>query len=164
MTVVGDGSVNLKNDKLDISIKPFNGNLTDTNIAQAVSSLVKISGTVQRPLIALDTASVVKNVVGVAITGPAFIGSQLLLDSDPAPCYTALKGTTFGTMFDAPTGVKAGAQGAYQGASDAVSSGVNLVTGTADAVVGGGVDVLTGTAKGVLNLLGGKKKKQNEQQ
>lgn len=163
MTIVGDGDINLKNDKISISVKPFNGNLKDTNIAQAVSSLIKVSGTIDKPGIAIDTASVVKNAVGVALTGPAFIGSQLLLDADPAPCYTALKGTVFSNTYEAPKGVKAGAQNAYQGTSDVISGGINAVTGAADAVVGTGVDVLTGTAKGVLNILsGGKKKKKTE--
>ena len=164
MMVVGDGKVNLKNDKIDIAIKPFNGNLTDTNIAQALSSLVKISGTVSNPGIAIDTASVVKNVVGVAMTGPVFLGSQLLLDADSAPCYTALKGTMYENMFEAPKGVKAGAQNVYQGTSDVVSGGINLVTGTAGNVVQGGADVIGGTAKGVLNLLTGKSKKAKKEE
>ena len=164
MMVVGDGNVNLKNDKIDIAIKPFNGNLTDTNIAQALSSLIKISGTVTNPGIAVDTASVVKNVVGVAMTGPAFLGSQLLLDADSAPCYTALKGTTFGNMFEAPKGVKAGAQNVYQGTSDAVSGGINLVTGTAGSVAKGGANIIGGTAKGVFNLIKGGSKKKNKEE
>ena len=162
IVVVGDGNVNLKNDKIDIAIKPFNGNLTDTNIAQALSSLVKISGTVSDPGIAIDTASVVKNVVGVAMTGPVFLGSQLLLDADPAPCYTALKETIYADMFEAPKGVKAGVQNVYQGASDTISDGVNLITGTAGNVVQGGADIIGGTAKGVFNLLTGGSKKKKE--
>ncbi|MBR6409389.1 MAG: AsmA family protein [Alphaproteobacteria bacterium] len=162
MMVVGDGDVNLKNDKINISIKPFNGNLTDTNIAQAISSLVKISGTVSKPSIAIDTASVVKNVVGVAMTGPAFIGSQLLLDADQAPCYTALKNTVYKDMFEAPTGVKAGAQNVYQGTSDLVEGGINLITGTAGNVVEGGTDMLGDAAKGMFNMLTGNSKKNKE--
>lgn len=162
MMIVGDGNVNLKNDKLDIAIKPFNGNLTDTNIAQALSSLVKIGGTVSKPSIAIDTASVVKNVAGVALTGPAFLGAQLLLDADSAPCYTALKGTTFGDMFEAPSGVKSGAQNVYQGTSDVVFGGINLVTGTAGSVAQGSADIIGGTAKGVFNLLTGGTKKKKE--
>ena len=161
MMIVGDGKVNLKNDKIDIAIKPFNGNLTDTNIAQALSSLVKIGGTVSKPSITIDTAEVVKNVVGVAMTGPVFLGSQLLLDADSAPCYTALKGTAFGDMFEAPKGVKAGAQGVYQGTSDVVSGGINMITGTAGSVAQGGPDIIGGTAKGVLNLLTGNSKKKD---
>jgi len=163
LVVVGDGKVNLKNDKIDIAIKPFNGNLTDTNIAQALSSLIKISGTVSNPGIAIDTASVVKNVVGVAMTGPAFLGSQLLLDADPAPCYTALKETMYADMFEAPKGVKAGVQNLYQGASDTVSDGVNLVTDTAGSVVQGGADIISGTAKGMFNLLTGSSKKKKKE-
>jgi len=161
--VVGDGNVNLQNDKIDIAIRPFNGSLTDTNIAQAISSLVKVGGTVQNPGIAIDTASVVKNVVGVAMTGPAFIGSQLLLDADPAPCYTALKGTVYSNMFEAPKGVKAGAQNVYQGTSDLVSDGINLLTGTAGSAVEGSADLVGATAKGVFNLLSGKSDKKKKE-
>ena len=155
MLIVGDGNINLKNDKIDIAIKPFNGNLTDTNIAQALSSLIKIGGTVSNPGIAVDTASVVKNVVGVAMTGPMYLGSQLLLDADPAPCYTALKDTVYSDMFEAPKGVKAGAQNAYQGTSNAVTGGIDAVTGAAGAVVGGSADLVGGAAKGMFNLLTG---------
>ena len=160
MTIVGDGTINLKNDKLDIAIKPFNGSLTDVNVAQALSSLVKIGGTIENPAIKLDNASVVKNVVGVAMTGPVFIGSQLLLDADPAPCYTALKDTKFSNMFEAPKGVKSTTQNVYQGTSDVVEGGVNLITGTAGNVVEGGADLIGGTAKGVFNLITGSSKKK----
>ncbi|MBR2300147.1 MAG: AsmA family protein [Alphaproteobacteria bacterium] len=162
MLIVGDGNINLKNDKIDVAIKPFNGNLTDTNIAQALSSLIKIGGTVSKPRIAVDTASVVKNVVGVAMTGPMYLGSQLLLDADPAPCYTALKGTVYSDMFDAPKGVKAGAQNAYQGTSDAVTDGIDAVTGVADAVVGGGANLVGGAAKGMFNMLTGNSSKKKK--
>ncbi|MBE6450576.1 MAG: AsmA family protein [Alphaproteobacteria bacterium] len=142
ITVVSDGVINLKNDKIDFSIKPFNGKLADTNVAQAISSMLKVSGTVEKPRLAIDNSSVIKNVVGIAATGPAFLGSQMLLDVDDYPCYTALKGTTYENMFEAPSGVKAAGQSVYQGASDVVTGGINLVN---DA------------AKGVLNLLRGKK-------
>lgn len=143
LTVVGDGSVNLKNDKLNLTIRPFNGKITDTNVVQAISSLLKVSGTIENPKISLDNSAVIKNVVGVAAAGPAFLGSQLLLDADESPCYTALKGTTYQSMFPAPSGVSAAGQSAYQGASDAISGGVNLITDT---------------AKGVLGIFSGKKK------
>ncbi|MBQ2810798.1 MAG: AsmA family protein [Alphaproteobacteria bacterium] len=142
ITVVSDGVINLKNDKIDFSIKPFNGKLADTNVAQAISSMLKVSGTVEKPRLAIDNSSVIKNVVGIAATGPAFLGSQMLLDVDDYPCYTALKGTTYENMFEAPSGVKAAGQSVYQGASDVVTGGINLVN---DA------------AKGMLNLLRGKK-------
>ncbi len=137
LMVVSDGTLNLENDKLDFTIHPFNGKLVDANVMQALSSLVKVGGTVESPKIELDNSAVIKNVVGVAAAGPAFLGSQLVLDADESPCYTALKGTTYQNMFPAPEGVKAAGQGVYQGTSEVISDGVN---------------VLTNTAKDVLNL------------
>lgn len=142
LIIVSDGSVNLKNDKIDFSIRPFNGKISDANITQAISSMLKISGTVSKPYLTLDNSSIIKNVVGVVATGPVFLGSQLLMDVDEYPCYTALKGTSYEKMFPAPSGVKATGQGVYQGARD---------------VVGEGVDLITGAAKGVINILTGKK-------
>ena len=89
-----------------------------------------------------ENKSIIKNVVGVAAGGPAFLGSQLLMDVDEYPCYTALKGTVYEKMFSAPSGVKAAGQSVYQGANDIVNNGVDLVT---DA------------AKNVFNFLKGKK-------
>ena len=157
--VVSNGTVNLKNDKIDLTISPFSGNLSDTNIAQAISSLVKIAGTVENPQIAIDESAVIKNIIGVATTGPAFLGSQLVLDVDPAPCYTALKGTEYQNMFPAPSGVKATGQQMYQDTGQAISDGVKMIGNTAkdgataagDAAVDG-VDILTNTAKDVFNM------------
>lgn len=142
ITIVANGYVNLKNDKIDFSIRPFNGKISDTNVAQAISSMLKVSGTINKPYLTLDNSSVIKNVIGIAAGGPAFLGSQLLLDVDEYPCYTALKGTIYEKMYPAPSGVKSAGQNVYQGANDMVSEGVNLVT---DA------------AKGVVNFLKGKK-------
>ena len=135
ITVVSDGSLNLKNDKLNFSIHPFNGKLADTNVAQALSSLVKVAGTVQNPKITLDNTAVIKNVVGVATAGPAFWGSQLVLDADETPCYTALSGTEYQSMFPAPSGVKAAGQNAYQSTDKAISDGVDAITDTAKDVL-----------------------------
>ena len=142
ITIVSDGYVNLKNDNINLSIKPFNGKLSDTNIAQAISSMLKVSGTIEKPRLTIDNSSFIKNVVGVAAAGPAFLGSQFMLDVDDYPCYTALKGTEYEKVFPAPSGIKAAGKSVYQGANDVVSGGVNMVN---DA------------AKGVINLLRGKK-------
>ena len=142
LAVVSDGTVNLKNDKVDFTLNPFNGKLADTNVVQAISSMIKIAGTVEQPKIAIDDSAVIKNVVGVAAAGPAFLGSQMMLDVDESPCYTALKGTAYQDMFPAPKGAKAAGQGVYQGTSDAISDGV---------------DALKNTAKDVLNLFKRKK-------
>lgn len=142
ITIVSDGDINLKNDNIDLTIRPFNGKLADTNVVQAISSLLKVSGTINKPRLTIDNSAVITNIVGYAAGGPAFLGSQLLLDVDDYPCYTALKGTSYETMFPAPSGVKATGQNIYQGASDVVNGGINLVN---DA------------AKGMMNLLKGKK-------
>lgn len=142
LVVVSDGTVNLKNDKIDFTINPFNGKLADTNVVQAISSMIKIAGTVENPKIAIDDSAVIKNMVGIAAAGPAFLGSQMVLDVDESPCYTALKGTAYQDMFPAPKGVKATGQGVYQGTSEAVSDSV---------------DMLKNTAKDVINLFKRKK-------
>ena len=104
--------------------------------------MIKIAGTVENPKIAIDDSAVIKNVVGIAAAGPAFLGSQMVLDVDESPCYTALKGTAYQDMFPAPKGVKATGQGVYQGTSEAVSDSV---------------DMLKNTAKDVINLFKRKK-------
>lgn len=135
MVLVGDGSVNLVNDKLNFTLHPFNSKLTDNNIAQAISSLLKISGTVENPKLTLDNASVIKNVVGVAAAGPAYLGSQMLLEADSSPCYTALKGTDYQNMFPAPAGVKAAGQGLYQGTNELINDSVSAIKDTAKDVL-----------------------------
>ena len=143
ITVVSDGSVNLKNDKINLSIKPFNGKISDANVAQVISSMLKVGGTIQKPNLTIDNSAVLTNVIGYAAAGPAFLGSQLLLDADDSPCYTALKGTSYEKMFPVPSAVKTTGQNIYQGANQAVNESINLVNGA---------------AKGVVNLLKGKKK------
>lgn len=135
MVIVGDGTLNLENDKLNFMLHPFNNRLTDTNIAQAITSLLKISGTVQNPKITLDNSSVIKNVVGVAAAGPAYLGSQVLLDGDTSPCYTALQKTEYQNMFSAPSGAKATGQGIYQGTNELINDSVELLTDKAKDVL-----------------------------
>lgn len=142
ISLVSDGSVNLRDDSLNLTIRPFNGKLADTNVAQAISSMLKVSGTINKPRLTLDNSAVITNIVGYAAGGAAFLGSQLLLDVDDYPCYTALKGTSYENMFPAPSGVKAAGQSVYQGAGDVVNGGINLVN---DAAIG------------VMNILKGKK-------
>jgi len=135
MYVVSDGKINLQNDKIDFSIKP---NIKDVSIVQAISSFIKVKGTLQNPKLALDNASTAKAIIGVAATGgTAYLGSQFMA-SDEAPCYTALKGTIYANRFEAPSGVVNGAKGVYQGAEKAIGTGVKN---------------LGDTAKGVLDML-----------
>ncbi len=152
-TLISDGKINLSNHKINFSMRPSSRKLKDTNLSQAISSLIKVSGTVENPKIALDDAGAVKAVVGFIATGPAMLGSQVLLNGDDAPCHTALKGTSFADKFPVATGVKSTSKKAYTATSDAFDTSINAVTQTTK-------DVVKGTAKGVINLLKDMSKKQ----
>lgn len=136
-TLVANGDVNLNNDKINISVKPFAGKLTDTNIAKALSSLVKLTGTIQNPKIGVDGANAIKTIVGVTTTGPVYLGAQMLLENDGSPCYTALQGTGYETMFPKPENV------------------VQSTTGDVGQILNDSVGVVKDTTKGILNLLSG---------
>lgn len=136
-TLVANGNVNLKNDKISISVKPFAGKLTDTNIAKALSSLVKLTGTIQNPKIGVDGANAVKTIVGMTTGGPVYLGAQMLLENDGSPCYTALQGTGYETMFPKPENV------------------VQSTTGDVGQILNDSVGVVKDTTKGLLNLISG---------
>lgn len=140
-TVVANGDVNLQNDKISLSVKPFAGKLTDTNIAKALSSLVKLTGTIQNPKIRVDTTNAIKTIVGVTTAGPVYLGAQMLLENDGSPCYTALQGT---------------------GYEDRFPKGDNIAVQTTDEVgkiLDDSVDVVKSTTKGLFNILTGDVKK-----
>lgn len=117
LTLSSDGKINMLNDKIDFTITPtFN---LETGITQALSSLIKIVGTIEQPKITLDDAEALKTIVGVATTGGlAYLGGQTLT-SDNSPCYTALKGTSYQNMVPQPSAASQAQQGAVQGAKDA---------------------------------------------
>ena len=62
-----------------------------------------MGGTLENPKIALDEKQALQTIVGVATTGPAFLGAQLVSESNSAPCWTALQGTPYSTRFKAPS-------------------------------------------------------------
>lgn len=153
LNLVSDGKLNLKNDGLDFTVRPYSGQIVDANLAQALSSFIKIKGTVESPKIVLDDAQAIKALVGVAATGgTSYLGSQLLLDADPSPCYTALKGTVYQSRFPAPTGVSKASQELYQGTTDAVDDSVSAAKAAAKGVEKSVRD-LRDAAKGLLNSL-----------
>ena len=143
-TLVADGNVNLNNEKVSIGFKPFAGKLTDTNIAKALSSLVKLTGTISNPSVGIDGANALKAFVGVTTAGPVYLGAQMLVENDGSPCYTALSGTGFEKRFPEP-------KNAVQAAPENVGKALN-----------GGVDLIKDTTKGLMNLLSGPAKKQNK--
>ena len=135
LTIVSDGNVNLVNDKIDFSIRPFSGKLVDTNITQALSSFVKIKGTLEKPSIAIDDKQAIKTIGGVATAGPVFLGTQLAFDADGSPCYTALQGTPYASRFPKPTGVQAAGQDVYKDTSAAVNQGIKDLKKTGQDII-----------------------------
>ena len=125
LDIVSNGTVNLRNEKIDLSLNAFGSGFADVSVVQALSNLIKIGGKIQSPSIAVDQGGAIKTIAGVALSGGAFAGAQMLLDKDTAPCYTALSGTAFADKFPKPTGVVNATQKTYQGASDLLSSGAN---------------------------------------
>lgn len=102
LNLVSDGVVNLRNDKINFTVTP-SFSLSDTNVTQALSSFIKIDGTLDNPKLRLDEKQALQTLVGVATTGPAFLGSQMVLDSGSSPCWTALQNTPFAKQFPAPS-------------------------------------------------------------
>jgi uncharacterized protein involved in outer membrane biogenesis len=137
LSFVSDGYINMKNDKLDFSLQPFSGKLFDTNIAQTLSSFIKIKGTVQQPQIAIDDKQALGAIVGIAATGgTAYLGSKLVMEPDASPCYTALIGTPYVSMFPKPTGVVATTKDVYNGAKEDIKNSVKALKNTAKGLIG----------------------------
>lgn len=124
LSIVSGGTVNLRNDQLKLSLNAYRSGIADISIMQAVSNLVEIGGTLQNPKISLDKSGALKTIAGVA-AGAAYAGADMLLDRDPAPCHTALKGTAYQNMFPASDSVSGAAQNAYRDASGAVGNTVS---------------------------------------
>lgn len=123
ITLVSNGAINLVSDKIDFTVTPTM-NIKDAGVMQALSSFIKVGGTLENPKIALDEKQALQTIVGVATTGPAFLGAQLVTESNSAPCWTALQGTPYANRFKAPS------------KSSTVTN--DVVTGTKDAVKGTG--------------------------
>lgn len=117
LTLSSTGTINLINDKINFSIAPaFN---FDSGMAQTLSSLIKIEGTVQQPKIKLDDKQALKTIVGIATTGAsAYVGSQLL--SDGSPCFTALKGTAYQNLVPTPSATSQATQNVVSATSTAI--------------------------------------------
>lgn len=121
ITLVSNGAVNLVNDKIDFTVTPTMS-IKDAGVMQALSSFIKVGGTLQSPKIALDEKQALQTLVGVATTGPAFLGAQLVTESNSAPCWTALQGTPYANRFPAPSKTSTVAKDVVSDTKDAVKS------------------------------------------
>ena len=147
LTVISNGTLNLPNDKLALQLNAYRNGLADVGVVQALTNLIEIKGTLQKPQIGLDTNGAVRTIAGI-MAGPAYAGAQMFLDRDPAPCYTALKGSKFESYFPKPTGVGNAAHQAYKGAGELVGDGVNMAKDAAKS----GYDLGKDAAKSGYNL------------
>lgn len=136
LKLVSSGNINLVNDKIDFTIAPSMNKLADGNIAQALASFIKLQGTLSNPKIGLDRTSALTTVVGSMMTGGAYLGSEILLDGNDSPCYTALQGTAYASRFPKPKGVKATTQKAYKDVGKQTKAVVKGVEGAAKNLLG----------------------------
>ena len=157
LNLVSSGKYNLVTDALDFTVRPYSGQIIDANLAQAISSFIKIKGTVQEPKIVLDDVQALKTLAGIAASGgTTYLGSQLVLDADSTPCYTALKGTPYQSRFPGPGIVSKTGQDIYQGADKTVNEGIDAVKATVNTSsedVKKSLKNLEKAAKGFLNSL-----------
>ena len=136
LQVVGSGSINLVNDKINFTIAPTLNKLADGNIAQALASFVKLEGTLEKPKVGIDTRSALTTIVGTVASGGAYLGSEILLNGSDSPCYTALAGTAYASRFPKPSGVKAATKDAYQDVNKTAKDAVKGLEDAAKDILG----------------------------
>lgn len=124
LTLTSDGKINLVNDNIDFNLNAYRNNTSDLGIMQALSGLIRVSGSLQNPSLSIDKTGAVKTIAGVMAGGPAALGADLLLDRDAAPCHTALQNTAFSAVFPKASGVSGAAQNTYRGTTEAVKNSV----------------------------------------
>ncbi len=146
ISLVADGYVSLGNDKIALNLHPYTEDIANTSLATSLGGLLKLSGTIQKPTVALDEKQAIKTIVGVLATGGAsYVGTQAIVDSGSSPCYTALLGTGMQDRFPKP---KAAAQ-VYDDSAKVVNESAKAV-GTGINKIGESTE---DTVKAVGNLL-----------
>ena len=136
LKIISSGNINLVNDKIDFTIAPTLNKLADGNIAQALASFVKIEGTIENPKIGIDQEAALTTIVGTVASGGAYLGSEVLLNGNDSPCYTALQGTKYAEKFPKPTGVKAATKNMYQDANQGAKDAVKELRNVANDFLG----------------------------
>jgi len=129
--IVGNGDVNLMNDKIDFTIAPMMNNIADGNITQALASFMKIGGTLQNPKLSLDKSSALTTIVGSVATGGIYLGSEIMLSGDDNPCHNSLTGTKYANRFPKPVSAKSITKDVYQGVTGTTKDAVKELGKTA---------------------------------
>ncbi|MDR1025987.1 MAG: AsmA family protein [Lactobacillus sp.] len=149
VNISSNGNVNLVSDTLDFTLQPSITNLNVTNVAQMLTSLVKIGGTITNPTIGVDEKQALKTVVGTALNASAYAGTVVAGGTHVAPCYTALVGTKYEARFPQAEGTVATGQQTYKDAEQAVKEKAAEVKTTVKETV----KELSETTKNDLNTL-----------
>ena len=147
MNLSSTGTVNLISDAIDFTMQPSISNASATNIAQALTSFLKVYGTIQNPQVGIDDKQALKTAVGAALNPSAYAGGSVLANGNAAPCYTALAGTKFATRFPNKVGQSASAQDIYKDAAKEVKDNVKAVVTDAKQ----NVDTLKQSGQQLLN-------------
>lgn len=100
---VANGDVNLRQEKLNVSIKPYATEGIGLAAGQIITGVTKIGGTLTSPSVSIDTKGLAKNALSigtaVATGGVSLLGEKILSENDLNPCYTALKGSKYFGMY-----------------------------------------------------------------
>ena len=94
--VVGSGTVDLRSEQLDLGVKPKARSGVGLSLSSPLAGLVRISGTMAKPSIGMDTVATLKTAASVGAgfaTGGLSTVGELLIDKatgDEDPCRTAL--------------------------------------------------------------------------
>lgn len=135
MSVIGDGTVNLGTEKLNVGIKPSpkegvgGVGLSLTELARPF----RLGGTLARPSLEIDptgTALIIgKGAGGVALFGPLGIAAALLSTSptDENPCLTAIEAAEKGVKVSRPSAVEKTGKGVGKGAEGATKGAGGLL-------------------------------------
>ncbi len=103
LNLVLDGTVNLKNEQLNVQLIPMAPKGKTSELANLMSQFVLIKGPFTKPQIQIDTLNTMKTIGAAMITGGVSIPAGQVLrkvSEDTSPCETALKGTRFQTIDD----------------------------------------------------------------
>ncbi len=151
--LVADGRTNLNNESINLSLQPFSGKITDTNISSILGSLLKIKGTFKNPKVSINKEQTATAVVGAIATAGMYNVGDMMLSADGSPCYTALKGTSYASYFPEVKGVRSGVSKQYTNTKDAIKDAGKQIKTLGKDLKNTGKDAIGG----LLGAFGGKK-------
>jgi len=120
--LVADGKINLSNEKINLSLQPFSGKITDVNISSILGNLIKLTGTISQPKIGINQTETAKNVVAAIASGGMYNVGDLMLSADAAPCHTALQNTAYANHFKADKSITGGVSKGYTSTKDSIKN------------------------------------------